>query len=427
MAVLSIDLLANSTHTYDSGNSADGDTVQITALGDSLLIVDGVSLTITSIAGINLGAAPTFRTINGGDLTIDNGLLDASALSSFTFEVFDNSAMTLDASTLSLAVLNGLLDTYDVAYSGPYGTGTFTYDPPVLSVLGIQPVNFETTGMQATDQFIVSGRTIELDESTPGDPSSAYDGSVLHLTVDGGLLTQSVNIDVPMTADEASDFFSNQATLLDGDTFTFPGVALACLTTGTPVATLAGDVAVENLRVGHRVLTMDNGYQPIRWVGCRHLAEEDLERNPELRPIRIRANALGKGRPERDIVVSPQHRVLVSNAIAERMFGQKEVLVAAKHLLSLDGINIAEEITSVTYWHFFFDQHQIVFSNGAATESLYLGSESIKALPAEARREILTLFPDIEQYLSARPLVSGRRARKLSERISKNRKMLVDH
>ena len=84
MALLSVDLLTNSTFTYDDGNANDGDTVQITALGDSLLIVDGVTLTITSIAGINLGASPTFRAINGGDLTIDNGLLDASALSSLT-------------------------------------------------------------------------------------------------------------------------------------------------------------------------------------------------------------------------------------------------------------------------------------------------------------------------------------------------------
>jgi hypothetical protein len=427
MALLSVDLLTNSTFTYDEDNADDGDTVQITALGDSLLIVDGVSLTITSIAGVNVGASPTFRAINGGDLTIDNGLLDASALNGFTFEVFDNSSMTLDASTLSLGVVNGLLNSYDVAYSGPSGTGTFTYDPPTLSILGIQPVNFNTTGMQATDQFIVDGRTIQLDQASPGDPTSAYSGGVLNLEVNGGLLSQSVNIEVPMTAAEASEFFANQATLLDGDTFTFPGMALPCLTSGTPVATLAGDIAVEDLRVGHRVLTMDNGYQPIRWIGCRHLEETDLERHPDLRPIRIRTTALGQGRPERDIMVSPQHRVLVSNAVAERMFGQKEVLIAAKHLLSLDGIEIAEDITSVTYWHFFFDQHQIVFSNGAATESLYLGNESIKALPAEARREILTLFPDIEQYLSARPLISGRRARKLSERISKNRKLLVDH
>ncbi|WP_417743251.1 Hint domain-containing protein [Salipiger sp.] len=427
MALLSVDLLTNSTFTYDESNANDGDTVQITALGDSLLIVDGVSLTITSIAGITAGSSPTFRAINGGDLTIDNGLLDAAALNGFTFEVFDNSAMTLDASTLSLGVVNGLLNSYDVAYSGPSGTGTFTYDPPTLSVLGIQPVSFNTTGMQATDQFIVEGRTIELDEATAGAPESAYDGSVLRLTVDGGLLSQSVNIEVPMTEAEASEFFANQATLLSGDTFTFPGLALPCLTSGTPVATLAGDVAVEHLRVGHRVLTMDNGYQPIRWIGCRHLAEEDLQRHPELRPIRIRANALGQGRPDRDIVVSPQHRVLVSNAVAERMFGQKEVLIAAKHLLSLDGIETAGDIASVTYWHFFFDQHQIVFSNGAATESLYLGSEAIRALPAEARHEILTLFPDMDRYLSARPLVAGRRARKFSERISKNRKLLVDH
>ncbi|MCR8547680.1 Hint domain-containing protein [Salipiger sp. P9] len=427
MAILEIDLLANPDYVIDSGNASDGDVLHITALGNSSLTVDGVDVTIDSIVGIQAASSPTFAVQNSGNLTIDNGLLNASLLSSMTFEVYDTSSMFLDASTLDLGTLSGLLTNYSVAYSGPAGTGTFTYSPPTLSVLGgLTPVTFDVTGMQATDEFIVQGRTLELDTTLLGPPESAYYDGILHLTSDGGLLTQSVNVEVPMTADEAAEFFANQATYLSADTFIFPGAAVACFVAGTPVATVSGDVPVERLRVGKLVMTMDNGYQPIRWIGCRQLDAEALDLRPELRPIRIRAHALGRGRPDSDILVSPQHRVLISNAVAMRMFNEKEVLIAAKHLLASDGIEIAEDVRSLTYWHFFFDRHQIVFSCGAATESLYLGPEALKTLPSGARREIFALFPDMSQYTAARPLIAGRRARRLSERISKNSKHLVD-
>ncbi|MDT9702188.1 Hint domain-containing protein, partial [Streptomyces sp. P17] len=89
-----------------------------------------------------------------------------------------------------------------------------------------------------------------------------------------------------------------------------------------------------------------------------------LAANPHLRPVRIRAGALGAGVPARDLVVSPQHRVLLRSGIARRMFGASEVLVAAKQLLALDGVELASDLDSVTYVHFLFDRHQIVQSEG---------------------------------------------------------------
>ena len=68
-------------------------------------------------------------------------------------------------------------------------------------------------------------------------------------------------------------------------------------------------------------------------------------------------------------ITSPQHRVLVRSRIAQKIFGTDEVLVAAKQLCQLDGIDIALDLGAVTYVHFLFDAHQVVFSNGAETES----------------------------------------------------------
>ncbi|MGD9864582.1 MAG: Hint domain-containing protein, partial [Pseudodonghicola sp.] len=205
---------------------------------------------------------------------------------------------------------------------------------------------------------------------------------------------------------------------------------IVCFASGTLIATDIGLRSIETLQIGDLVETHDSGYQPIRWIGGRHLTSAMLAANPNLRPVRIRAGALGLGLPTQDLVVSPQHRVLVRSVVAERMFGEAEVLVAAKQLQALDGIEVAEDLTEVTYWHFLFDAHQVVFSNGAMTESLFTGPEALRAVCPEARQEILEIFPDLDATPDAgtdavRLLVSGRLARKLAERTARNGKLLV--
>ena len=97
---------------------------------------------------------------------------------------------------------------------------------------------------------------------------------------------------------------------------------------------------VERLEIGDLIDTKDHGPREICWIGSRTLTKSELVATPKICPVRIKAGALGRGVPQRDLVVSPQHRILVRSAIAERMFGNPEVLVAAKHLLALEGISV---------------------------------------------------------------------------------------
>ncbi|MBU2935678.1 Hint domain-containing protein [Pacificibacter marinus] len=225
---------------------------------------------------------------------------------------------------------------------------------------------------------------------------------------------------------------------MSGPTLTMTGItggltedqtAVVCFASGTLIKTCEGEIAVEDLKVGDKVLTLDDGYQPIRWIGMRKLSAQDLTENPKLRPIRIRAGALGNDMPTQDLTVSPQHRVLANSKIAERMFGVNEVLVGAKHLIELDGVEVAEDMAEVTYVHFLFEEHQIVFSNGARTESLYTGAEALKSISPKAREEIYAIFPGLQADPDAgtdavRLLVPGRQARKLAERSARNDKRI---
>lgn len=190
-----------------------------------------------------------------------------------------------------------------------------------------------------------------------------------------------------------------------------------CFTSGTEILTDCGPVKVEDLQPGDRVLTMDSGFQPLRWITSRRVGPEVLAAHPEFAPVRIAADALGAGLPATDLTVSPQHRVLIRSRLTERMFADREMLVAAKHLVGCPGITRVAGTAPVTYWHLLLDRHEVVFSNGAPTETLFTGAEALRSIAPEARAEMLALFPDcVAQAAGARGFVPGRRARSFARR-----------
>ncbi|TCS61944.1 Hint domain-containing protein [Primorskyibacter sedentarius] len=202
-----------------------------------------------------------------------------------------------------------------------------------------------------------------------------------------------------------------------------------CFAAGTMIDTPNGAKAIEELRVGDLVRTRDNGLQPIRWIGSRHLDAANLAAVPKLRPIRIMADALAPGLPKTDLLVSPQHRMLIRSRIAQRCFGTSEILAAAKHLTPVAGICVADDVEEVVYFHMLFDHHEIVFANGAESESFFTGPQALKSVGQAARDEIYALFPELrdgaDRPKAVRPIVHGRDARELASRHQKNIRALV--
>ena len=160
-----------------------------------------------------------------------------------------------------------------------------------------------------------------------------------------------------------------------------------CFTPGTLILCPEGERLVEDLRVGDLVMTMDHGLQPIRWIGRQTRAAIG-----RMAPIRINQGVLGA---ERNLEVSPQHRLLLSGPDAELLFGESEVLVAAKHLVDGEGITIRQG-GEVEYIHLLFDYHEIIWADGVQAESLFLGETGQASLDAESRAEIDALFPELD-------------------------------
>jgi len=346
-----------------------------------------------------------FQTSIQGQLSVDdaNNDIEWDFGEAATFETLPATLVATGTAVAGVSISIPLLVDLTVNLSTPVHVAVITVD-------GVQYVRFYNP------------------DGTEADPAALLDALATEFIAQLGPLAGAVEASVG----DLVAYVENNA-LLNFTLSNTDGVNLIpCFTAGTLIATDRGEIPVEALKVGDRVMTVDHGLQPIRWLGSRKLTAAELSRAPNLIPIRIEPGALGNDLPLERLTVSPQHRCLVRSKIAERLAGDAEVLVAAKHLLGTPGISVAEETAEVTYIHLLFDRHELIWSNGAITESFYLGEQALSAVDQAARDEIFQLFPDLAagqteaRPTSARPFMRGKLARKLVDRAQANRKPLVE-
>jgi Hint domain len=184
-----------------------------------------------------------------------------------------------------------------------------------------------------------------------------------------------------------------------------------CFTPGAMITTQRGELPIQMLEAGDRVVTRDNGIQPVRWVGKTQMFLQDFQAEPHLLPVLVRQGSLGKDLPERDMMVSPNHRLLVANERTSLRFSEREVLVAAKHL-SVPGVHTVQS-SGTTYIHFLCDRHEVVLVNGIWTESFQPEDHSLKTIGNAQRLEIYEIFPELKTtagraaYVAARQTVGA--------------------
>ncbi|MFD0859709.1 Hint domain-containing protein [Roseovarius aquimarinus] len=197
---------------------------------------------------------------------------------------------------------------------------------------------------------------------------------------DDGILNQSVG-------DYSDNTAMNGSITLTGVTrndLTNDTTGVVCFARGTQIHTLRGRIAVEAVRAGDLIQTRDDGVQPVRWVGSRRVAAAG-----RFAPIRIRAGAMGN---DRDLLVSPQHRLLMRGWRTELFTGEPEALAAAKLLVGTPGISEAPG-GSVEYFHILFDRHQLILAENCWSESFQPGEMALSALEEAVRAELFALFP----------------------------------
>jgi len=226
---------------------------------------------------------------------------------------------------------------------------------------------------------------------------SASDYGTLSYNTTDGTYTFTVNraAVIASGSDQVVSFTVTGTSGGDSDVDTVFITILICVLRGTLIETPDGPVPVEDLAVGDAVLTKDNGAQPVRWSGSRRAGTDELAADPSLRPIRFAPGALGPERPTRELSVSPQHRMLITDWKAELHFGEAEVLVPAKALVNGTSVRVDHSQEPIEYFHLLFDRHEVMFTEGTPTESFHPGEYSLRELGDAAKVELHKLFPEL--------------------------------
>ena len=216
---------------------------------------------------------------------------------------------------------------------------------------------------------------------TAGDTITLPNGQTVTLNADG---TFTITADLD---EEVASFTYTIANDLDTDVGFVTVNTVPCFVAGTLIRTDRGEMPVEMLEPDDLVMTHDNGLQPLRWIGRRVVAAKG-----SYAPIRIAAHTFGV---HRTLMVSPQHRILIQDSLSELLFGEPEVLVAAKHLLN--DCTVTRQVGgTVEYVHLLFDEHQVVFSEGLPSESFLPGPQATESFEQDTLDEILSIFPELD-------------------------------
>ena len=229
-------------------------------------------------------------------------------------------------------------------------------------------------------------------------------GAMIHLdscltlmSADGGTTEVIVLVEVDAEGDVAEVYALPLAPLMPRAPYTLVGIdrenararlaVIACVsfTGGTQITMASGEQRpIETLSVGDRVLTRDDGPQPLRWIG-----RTTVRAMGEMAPILITNGTLNNSA---DLLVSPEHRLFIYQRSDALGAGRAEVLVRARHLVN-DNTVIRREGGFIDYYQLLFDRHQIIYAEGIAAETMLVDTRTRAALPPEMAEKLAQTLP----------------------------------
>lgn len=306
--------------------------------------MDGLTITLALTIPVNDGVVNSIRfgIADVGDSLFDSSLLIAGDSVQTSLIAIEDATTLKPSETKTIDVLDNDLSSY------PEGLA-------IKQINGIDVGEGETIVLKSGQSVTVNGDGT-LTITGDGDPE---DFNFTYLVEDGQ----------------------------NSDTGIVNVGTIPCFVAGTKISTPTGERAVETLKPGDLIITHDDGPQPLRWIGRR-----TLRANGSFAPVMIRAGTFGQ---HDTLIVSPEHRILVRDPMAEMLFGETEVLVAAKYLVN--DLTVRRRVGGyVTYVHLMFDAHQVIYSEGLPTESFLPGPQTKDVFERDIVTEICAIFPELD-------------------------------
>jgi YD repeat-containing protein len=268
-------------------------------------------------------------------------------------------------------------------YDGVNGHG-FVYDSSSYTFRTIDVPGAFATGLTGINN---SGQVIGEYQDAPGPGDKGF-------VEDLGTGTISV-LDPPGATEVMPEAINDQGEVAGWYRQEYPNdfgfvatkETLPCYCRGTMILTDSGEVAVEQLAIGQKLVTASGAQRPIKWIGQRSYISRYANTNQKVLPICFKAGALAEGIPVRDLWVSPKHAMFIDG-----------VLVPAECLINGSSIVQPETTDRVDYFHIELDSHDVIFANGAPSETfLDLGDRNI----FQNASEFAKLYPELEQTRAA--------------------------
>ncbi len=291
-----------------------------------------------------------------------------------------------------------------------FGLGNSTaYDTNNNAVGGGETFRIDGGPDQTFDASVVYNSTITYTDGTTASISAV----IFQDTAGRVYLAPEITANSDQIALEAKPIQSISLDTLTQNPFLSGGLAAnreagnfaVCFTRGTRLLTPHGYVAIEELRPGDLLTTVDNGSRPVEWIGSTQIATGDALDAQGMRPVRLRQGHHGL---MRDVLVSPQHCVAVGNSF-----------VRARHLAEIPGAGarVARGVKQVEYFHVLCAQHEVLIAEGMHTESFYPGPQAVRALGAQALAGLERIVPCLADGNEGAALaVLGPRARPILRR-----------
>lgn len=264
------------------------------------------------------------------------------------------------------------------------------------------------------------GDTVTI--NVPGTGDVTYVGTTIYIS-DGSIIFTPTDGQVL----SAGDFVSSTYVMTQGPLLTSQ-LGPPCFLPGSLISTPSGPSNIEEMRTGDLVSTLSGRAVPIAFIRHRKFSVSELLKNPRHAPIRIPGSAFSHTPHAVDLLVSPQHRMLLRSDVVERMYGVKEVLAPAAQLVGFGGIQRETTKAPVSYIHLLFSQHEIIEANGLKTESLFLGRSALASLDRSEMAAISNILKPSQIYAMApaRLYADGKKLKQLLMRHQKNGKLLYN-